>query len=162
MFIDKKTPCVPIDTQGERVRCTTCFHAEIPHLILRRNAASTFPSTPFTGSKEQLQSEREYLAAYASFSLRTHSLSGRFLRKTRFFIAFDFILLYYNLFLKKSQQNFAYLFFKRSRISSKSLVFAIAFSSAIRASSAAFAATSAAAAASAAAFASIASTTCCA
>lgn len=119
----------------------------------------------FRGSKGQLQSEMAILLPLSVFQ-PTDGISVKgTVENTYFFIAFILSAYYYIYSARKSQSIFQreaqvsnyYLFFKRSRISSKRRVFAVAFASA---SAAAFAAASAAAASSAAFFAFASSTRC--
>lgn len=127
-----------------------------------RNAASCDSPYPCrTGSKEQLQSETVVLLRIVRLSACGRTLFRYGVsEKRQLFHCLCFNYFHYTRFLIKSQRNFSHLFFKRSRISSKSLVFAIAFSSAIRAASAASAAAFSAAIRSSSAFAAAASATC--
>ena len=158
--INKKPPCALIKRAGRKLRCTTCIHEKFPRLHFRRYAAVTVLPTPITiGSKERLQSEMAIFRPFRIFQpTNAVSLKG-FLKNACFFIAFDLISYIIIYAPRKKVKRFSiakrnchnYLFFKRSLISSKRRVFAIAFASsaafAAAASSAAFAAASASAAA---------------
>ena len=158
--INKKSPCAFIKRAGRKVRCTTCIHEEFPRLHFRCHAAVTVLPTPITiGSKERLQSEMEIFRPFRAFQPTSAvSLKGN-LKNTCFFIAFDLISYIIIYAPRKKVKRFStakrnchnYLFFKRSLISSKRRVFAVAFASsaafAAASSSAAFTAASAAAAA---------------
>ena len=108
--------------------------------LTRLRRAYGFPYLPYGTQKSGSKAKRNFSPTYAPFSPRVRSLLRRTLKNTNFFIAFLFNYIHYIRFFLKSQRFLSHFCFNKSRISAKSLVFAIAFSSARRASSAAFSA----------------------
>ena len=158
--INKKPPCVSKDTQGENSAVPPAFTRNSLAFISAVTPRLRF-SLPLTiGSKERLQSEMEIFLPFRIFQpTNAVSLKGG-LKNTCFFIAFDlisYIIIYaprknVKRFFTAKRNCANYLFFKRSLISSKRRVFAVAFASSAAFAAAASSAAFAAAAASAAAF----------
>ena len=129
----------PSSRRAKYFRCTTCIRVKNLRLVYAVTPRHTVLPTAL--SKERLPSETDDFPFPFVFQPTDELSFEKFLKNTNLFFAFmlQILLYHYILLQSKSQtifQRFSIFAFNKSRISSKSRVFAVAFSSAMRSASA--------------------------